>query len=92
MSIGRLISDHKSLAELYSDLLHRQRGIVRREDDGTAMCVFCNQKLSDHRTSTNMVTLHYCDSSKTTVFTNELAEELNKTKRAITLIEELREL
>jgi len=85
---NRLTSEHKSLAELYAELLIRQRGIVREQgDNGAAVCQHCKGQRRNHdhegRCSIAVTSLKFRDVRR---------DELNRIGDAITLIEKLREL
>lgn len=77
----------KSIEELYAGLLRRKRKFERDEENGTAKCLHCQQQKSAH-----------CHDGRCTVaatsrnFRNESQPEIDRTNRAITLIEELLEL
>jgi len=81
-----LVSPHKSLAEIYDELLRRQRQIIRAEEDGTAMCSRCDSEKTYHLSDGR------CSVATGFGFVSVYADEKNKIKAAIMLIEELQEL
>lgn len=82
-----LISQHKSLTELYADLCMRLRGIQKEMQAGNATCSWCGKRKAEHlhdgRCSVDALSQH---------FTNIRSDECERTQRALTLIEELRAL
>lgn len=82
-----LISDHKSLAELYSELLIKQREIQVQLDSGKATCSWCGRRKSEHLPDKRCSV-----SCLSQVFTAMRRGDMDSINKALGLIEELREL
>lgn len=82
-----LISQHKSLSELYAELLIRHREIERLTAAGKSICTFCNCTLSHHGGDLRCT----CAVTSRSFHSNE-CDEIVKVKRALVLIEELQEI
>ena len=78
------IDKHRSLTELYTNLLVKKREYDRQEAKGDAMCLHCSRKkvahLGDGRCS-------WYATSRT--FRNESQPDIDRVGRALDLIEEL---
>lgn len=85
--MARLVSQHKSLTELYHQLLSDQREIDRGNENGTAICEHCKNKKSQHlpddRCNVYATSRHFYSVDAT---------RLEKIKQAIQLIETLTEI
>ena len=86
MTSGKLISVHKSLTELQSDLCIRLRDIQREMNAGNATCSWCGKRRSEHLSDKR------CNVYATSqYFTNIRSTEHTKTEKALELLEGLME-
>lgn len=86
MSRDCIIQQHKSLCELYGDLLVKARRIAKLDSDGTVNCQRCGKSKGMH-----LGDMRCCVSSQN-MFLSVDHEDAAKINRAILLIEELREI
>lgn len=82
-----IIQQHKSLCELYGELLVRQRQIVKADSDGETLCRRCKKRKKDHGPQDMRCTIW-----QGSQFLSDDTEEMAKVFRAIELIEELQSL
>ena len=78
------IDKHRSLTELYTNLLVKKREYERQEAKGEAKCLHCSQQKSVH-ISDGRCSL-YATSRQ---FRNECQPDIDRVGRALDLIEEL---
>lgn len=81
------VSRHTSLEELYSQLLRKQREHQKLIENGQAKCLHCSQQKSVHGHDGRCTV--YATSRE---FRYEQQTDVDRTARAIELVEELRDL
>lgn len=87
MTSGKIVSVHKSLTELQSELCIKLRDIQREMNAGNATCSWCGKRRSEHlpdKRCNVYATSHH--------FLNIRHDEFEKTEKALELIEGLMEL
>jgi len=80
----QVVSEHKSLAELYGQLLRDRREIELIEASGNSSCVHCNCMKSKHLPDSRCTT--FCGSRE---FSSDRDAEAKAIERALVLTEEL---
>ena len=79
-----IISQHKSLSEIYSELCIRLRAIDKAESEGNTVCKSCQEKKSKHLSDGR------CSSwACSMTFASAQQDEASHIRRALDLIEEL---